>query len=114
MESTSTNTDEDTVEFLQKLQECSERFDALCQERHEMGALEYGQFTFLENDIVRMMIEELADTANYCRYQATKLLLLQEALETQVAETFEPGSDGEITIGVQAFKGTGEVGWEKK
>ena len=106
--------EQDTVEFLQKLQANAEAFDELCQERHEKGQFEYGQFTFLENDVVRMMIEELADTVNYCRYQAIKLLLLQEALELHLAGVgLVPDGQTEITLGVQAFKGTGEVGWGK-
>lgn len=91
----------------QMLQEYSEKFDKLCQERHEAGAAEYGQFTFLGNDVVRMMAEELADTANYCRMQFIKLMFLQDALEEKLAET---GMPGEINMGGD-FKGVGEVGW---
>lgn len=88
-------------------------FEQLCVERHEMGQKEYGAFTFLENDVVRMMIEELADTVNYCRYQAVKLMLLQEALEKKLAGDDLVGEGEEqITLGVQAFKGVGEVGWK--
>ena len=89
----------------------SESFDKLCQERHEAGAKEYGVFTFLENDVVRMMAEELADTANYVRMQFIKVMMLNEAFLAD--PRLEKLSDGEeeITIGISAFKGVGETGW---
>jgi hypothetical protein len=86
----------------------SAAFDNLCQERHEAGAKEYGVITFLGNDVVRMMMEELADTANYCRMQFIKLMMLQGMLEVdpRVQEgTFGGGENG--------FKGVGEVGWNQ-
>lgn len=87
-------------------------FDQLCQDRHELGAKEYGQFTFLENDVVRMMLEELADTVNYCRMQGIKLLLLQTMLEEELDQKLGKGGEEDITIGIKSFKGTGE-GWKK-
>lgn len=89
----------------------SESFDKLCQERHAAGQQEYGQFTFLGNDVVRMMMEELADTSNYCRMQFIKLMLLQEALEGKLSEETTDGES--ITIGVKSFKGTRDIGWDK-
>jgi hypothetical protein len=89
-------------------------FDKLCIERHEKGQEEYGVFTFLGNDVIRMMLEELADTTNYCRMQAIKLMLLQEALEGQLAENPQLVSETKIAMGWQAFKGTSEAGWVKK
>lgn len=89
-------------------QEYSEAFDRLCQERHNAGAVEYGKFTFLQNDVVRMMMEELADTANYCRMQFIKLMMLQHVIEGSL------DIDGtKAEFGTEAFKGTGEVGWGK-
>lgn len=90
--------------------ELSARFDKLCQERNAAGAAEYGAFTFVENDVVRMMAEELADTSNYCRMQFIKLMFLQEVLEDRLKETSN-GEEGTITVGVDAFKGTKDVGW---
>lgn len=90
------------------IEEASEVFDKLCQTRHETGQKEYGEFTFMGNDVVRMMLEELADTANYCRYQAIKLLILQEMLENKLSEA---GHEDEITIGIKSFKGAG-AGWD--
>lgn len=97
------------------LDKMAAQFDNLCVERHEVGVKEYGVFTFLENDVIRMMLEELADTANYCRMQAVKLLILQEQLEELLGDKAEKinSEDGELTMGMQAFKGTGEVGWNK-
>ncbi len=89
--------------------ELSNEFDKLCQLRHQAGQAEYGAFTFLENDIVRMMAEELADTANYCRMQFIKLMILQNAL----VDKFQ-AENGEVRIdmGAQAFKGT-KAGWNQ-
>lgn len=104
----------EAIEFVNKLNELSQTFEDLCHERHVEGQEKYGKFTFLGNDVVRMMLEELADTANYCRYQAIKLLLIQEGLEKMLSETglVEDG-DEEITIGIQSFKGTKDVGWKR-
>jgi hypothetical protein len=80
-------------------------FDELCAERDKVGREHYGTFTFLGNDVVRMMMEELADTSNYCRMQFIKLMMLQAMLEDKL-----PGE--EIQLGAAAFRGTG-VGWKK-
>lgn len=97
------------------LQGKADAFDKLCNERHEEGATRYGALTFLENDVLRMMLEELADTANYCRMQGIKLLLLQDRLEAQLGEErgFEAGEDGSIQLGFQSFMGTKKAGWVK-
>jgi len=93
--------------ILQKVIQFSEAFDNLTQARHEMGAQEYGVMTFIGNDVIRMMAEELADTSNYCRMQFIKLMILQELLE----ESLEATTEDNIQMGAQAFKGVGEVGW---
>lgn len=102
------------AEFMQRV---AAEFDQLCQKRHEEGAKEYGHLTFLENDVIRMMVEELADTVNYCRYQAIKLMLLQTMLEDRLSEagvlTQEEKDAGEVTIGIQSFKGAGR-GWDEQ
>lgn len=89
------------------INDLSEAFDKLCEERFRAGQEEYGKFTFLGNDVIRMMMEELADTANYCRMQFVKLMVLQEHIESMIEGT------GEVQIGAQAFKGVGEVGWKR-
>lgn len=86
----------------------SEAFDTLCQERHIKGQQEYGHFTFVGNDVVRMMMEELADTANYCRMQFIKLMMLQHALEGGEELKHEGKA---VEIGIESFKGTSETGW---
>lgn len=82
----------------------SDQFDQLCQDRHTTGAAEYGAFTFLSNDVTRMLAEELADTANYCRYQFIKIMMLQDIL---VQEAGQAATD----MGMGTFNGAGEVGW---
>lgn len=104
----------EALEFIEKMNQFSAAFDVLCDERHREGQQEYGKFTFMANDVVRMMIEELADTANYCRYQAVKLLFLQEGLERMLAGSGLVGEgEEEITIGIQSFKGTKDTGWKQ-
>jgi hypothetical protein len=100
-------------DMAQVFQELAAEFDTLCQERHAAGAAEYGKFTFMANDVVRMMAEELADTANYCRMQFIKLMFLQLALEQEIATADVQSQNGTVTIGVQSFMGTGDKGWRK-
>lgn len=100
----------DAVEELQDyLNDKAKAFDKLCVERHEEGATRYGSTTFLENDVVRMMLEELADTTNYCRMQAIKLMVLQDRLEAQLEEQSMVEGD---QLGFKSFKGTKDVGWK--
>jgi hypothetical protein len=98
-------------ELLQVMNEYSDQFWELAAKRHEEGAAEYGQFTFLANDVVRMMAEELADTVNYCRMQFIKLMLINNLLVEQVEEAGLSDRMEEVGIGVKAFKGT-KAGWE--
>lgn len=110
--------DSDAEELVTKIQEYSIAFDHLTAERHREGAEEYGQLTFLGNDVVRMMMEELADTANYCRYQFVKLMFLQEQLEKNpvIGNALSGGKEGDeiqINLGAQSFKGVGETGWNR-
>lgn len=90
----------------------SAQYDDLCQARHEMGAKEYGSVTFLGNDVIRMMAEELADTSNYCRMQFIKIMFLQELLEANLEGLGFVNDEGNVSMGVNAFKGTGE-GWNR-
>jgi hypothetical protein len=101
----------DAYELSQLLNQHAAEFDLLCQERHAKGAQEYGEITFLGNDVVRMLLEEMADVVNYCRMQAVKLLILQNRLETEVLP--DATDDGEVNLGWQAFKGTKPTGWDK-
>lgn len=99
----------DAYEMSQVLNTFAAEFDTLCTERHAKGASEYGEITFLGNDVLRMMLEELADTVNYCRMQAVKLMLLQSRLEAEVLPNAD--DDGQVSLGWQAFKGTKPQGW---
>lgn len=110
-----TQAEVDAYELSQAINEFSERFDILCKERHEAGKAEYGAITFLGNDVVRMMMEELADTANYCRMQFIKLMMLQNMLEQDESVQKLAGGDGELEIGIgkDSFKGVGETGWNR-
>lgn len=92
------------MKLVDLIKQASDQFDTLCQERHKAGQAEYGSFTFLENDVVNMMLEELADTANYCRYQFIKLAILQNLVADEL------GDDAD-DIGMGSFKGVGDVGW---
>lgn len=89
--------------------EYSITFDKLCQQRYEIGAQEYGPFTFLENDVIRMMAEELVDIANYARMQFVKLMIMQGALVGEVRKT-----DSQAVVesfGMNSFKGAKD-GWQ--
>jgi len=94
-------TTEEAKQLLQEMRKYGEEFATLRQRRHEAGAAEYGRFTFLQNDVIRMMCEELADTANYCEMQFIKLRLLQDLIQLPQSEQ----------IGAQSFRGTKE-GWD--
>lgn len=85
----------------EELYKHSKTFDELCQRRWDAGAAEYGPTTFMQNDVLRMMIEELVDAANYSRMLVIKLLWLSEkAAQTQT------------DMGAEGFHGTGE-GWNE-
>jgi hypothetical protein len=93
----------------------AQKFWELRTARHEAGAQEYGALTFLGNDVLRMMLEELADTANYCEMQAVKLMMLQEQLEQLMTDKgiITEDKDEEPALGFKAFKGTKDVGWDR-
>jgi hypothetical protein len=101
-------------QLLEIMNEYSQQFYTLAQERHLTGAARYGELTFLENDVVRMMAEELADTANYCRMQFIKLMFINNMLVEKIQEAGLSDDAEEIGIGVKAFKGTKDTGWGKK
>lgn len=76
----------------------AQAFEDLCRERHTLGQAEYGEYTFLTNDTLRMAVEEVADLRNYATMTGIKILLLGAALQDSGASLSEP------------FKGTKE-GW---
>lgn len=103
--------EEDAVALRGALWDAANAFNDLRKARHEHGQQEYGEFTFLGNDVIRMMLEELADVCNYAEYMAAKLLLLQKMLEED-PRLLQHQEDGQIKIGVQSFLGTKD-GWKK-
>ena len=106
-------TDDEARQEIEKvLNDAAQQFDELCIERHEVGLKEYGALTFLGNDVVRMMLEELADTANYCRMQGVKLMILQQRLESGELGQLS-NKEGNIELGFQAFQGTKDAGWKR-
>lgn len=101
--------DQRLVELIQKY---NDLFDDMLQQRHEVvGREKYGNFAFLKNDVGRMLMEELADSANYARYLFIKIGILNEHLAGELQG--EADKDGNITIGVKGFQGTKE-GWSKQ
>lgn len=84
------------------------QFIELAAARLTKGQEQYGDFAFMENDVIRMMQEELIDIANYAQMQFIKLSLLQAYLVTRL------GTDQAVSldeIGIGTFKGTKE-GWK--
>jgi hypothetical protein len=99
--------EDEAKSFVEGIEGMAHVFDELCQQRHLVGQKEYGAFTFLGNDVVAMMIEELADTVNYCRMQAIKLMILQQGVVSQIGEQAIPID----TMGMESFKGAKDMGW---
>lgn len=93
----------------------SEAFDNMSQQRFENGAQEYGPVTFLGNDVIKMMMEELVDTSNYCRMQFVKLGLLQEMLSSDenIQRLATVDDENNVTIGIKSFKGVSEMDWKR-
>lgn len=86
------------------IQYLSEEFDRTCQERHDVGAVEYGPTKFLEPDVdlTKMIEEELADFANYARYLYIRVRMLGIAMgKAAPLPTIEP--QGADAIGANAF-----------
>ena len=100
-------TPEEQAQTAAWMQQMSEQFEELCFARHVAGQQEYGEFTFLQNDVIRMMCEELADTANYARYQFIKLMILQERLNSELSDQ----NDKLEELGINTFRGTGKA-WQ--
>ncbi len=92
----------------------SQEFDLLTQARHEKGSEEYGDLAFLGNDMYTYIYEELADAANYLRYQFIKLRILEEQ---QIASGIDLTSgtfdqvqlEDELSHGTPSFSPSEEV-----
>lgn len=81
-----------TIDYVNRL---GDQFDAMCQERHEMGAKKYGPVRFLEIDSIQAALEEIADLANYARYTFIKLSMIRDMLDNSLPEDPDKlGDDG--------------------
>lgn len=58
------------------IQQLSDAFDQLCQDRHELGQEKYGPVRFFEINTLQEAMFEVADLANYARYAYIKLGLI--------------------------------------
>jgi hypothetical protein len=84
------------------MQQLADEFEKLCQQRHEMGAKQYGPVAFLQNDMITFISEELADICNYSKYMYVKLRLFEEMYESSLDSTRQlPG------IGVKDWYASG-------
>jgi hypothetical protein len=98
------NTEQESLGTFNQINDLSAEFDQMCQLRHEKGAEDYGHLTFLENDTLRMLCEELIDAANYARYTYIRLRLYSEKFA---------GENPESQIGAKSFKGAASE-WKAK
>ena len=69
-----------------KVSKLENDFIGLIESRARTGAEEYGEFTFMKNNTFDMMIEELADIVNYCRFTYIKLRIFQEEVQNALSE----------------------------
>lgn len=81
----------------------SKEFDEFTQARHEVGQEKYGTFSFLEKDIFQEALMEIADCANYMRYQYIKLRMLQMAIASDPRVEDLKAEDGSVSIGINSF-----------
>lgn len=84
----------------EELQDYVNEFVAMCQQRHEMGAVKYGPVNFLKIDSLQMAIEEVVDLANYAMYTYIKLRILQGKWKASAG-----GDDVTPVLGRQGFIG---------
>jgi hypothetical protein len=92
-------------EMTDLIAQLSVEFEQMSQERHNFGLGKYGEFSWLGKDMFEEAIFECVDAANYMRYQFIKLRLLQMAIASDPRVTKFADDGGEITIGVNSFKG---------
>jgi hypothetical protein len=84
------------------VQELSLLFDSLCQERHLQGESEYGHLTFLENNTIAMLLEELIDAANYARYTFISIVLAAQ----RAGVPTDSGAGHNLNLGPKSFTPT--------
>jgi hypothetical protein len=71
--------------LIEVIQEASEAFELMMQERHDAGAEKYGPAKFLTVDTIDEALAELVDLANYARFTFIKLVILKIKLQEVVA-----------------------------
>jgi hypothetical protein len=67
---------------MQLIQEYSNEFDQMTQDRHSAGEEVYGPLKFLGVDTIQEALEEIVDLSNYARYTFIKLKILQAKVIT--------------------------------
>jgi hypothetical protein len=86
------------------IQKLSDEFDNFCEDRHTKGADKYGPFKFLGADVIQETLEEIADMANYARYQYIKLRMLQVRLSEDPRIIALANEEDEAVIGIESFR----------
>jgi hypothetical protein len=71
----------------------AKEFDEMCAARLDIGAAEYGPTAFVSADTIQMMLEELSDIVNYCKFTYIKLRLYQERLIAMEEFDYEVRTD---------------------
>jgi hypothetical protein len=76
-------------------------FNEHTHSRHMMGAEKYGENTFLDKDLIQMCLDEIADAANYLRYQYAALYVRRKQLEEAglIGEFVAQPREGKETLG---------------
>ncbi len=92
-------------EMVGMINDLSAEFDQLIFDRHTVGQQKYGQLSFLGKDMFLEAFQELADTANYVRYQYIKLRMLQDLILAD-KDVEKLAMDGTVSIGLESFTPT--------
>lgn len=58
-------------------QQLSDTYDALLQDKHDVGHEKYGAVRFLQVDSLGMGMDEIVDLGNYARFAFIKMAMLQ-------------------------------------
>lgn len=76
-----TTADNLTEQDAQQISDLSDAFDLVCAQRMAAGSTEYGPFAFLDNDTLKMALEELVDLSNYAKMTFIKLARLSPEVD---------------------------------
>jgi hypothetical protein len=66
--------------IIEAINQYSQDFDRLTQERHNEGEKKYGAGTWLTIDTLQHAMDEVLDLANYARFTYIKLRMLQDSI----------------------------------